>query len=277
MVIVAGHVVDPGVREAYLAGCSDVVHRARCAAGCLDFSIAADLLDAGRTNVFERWTSRAAVEAFRGSGPNDERSGAIRSASVVEYDVSGARSLTWWRAPTPRRPCARTPGAPVVLGRSRRQPRRRCNSSDPSPGSSCAASGRPAIARRTASPSPLASGPRPCAQSTSVAIARGRCSGRRTSSSVDRGADHARSACATRRRPGRAGELPELLHERAGRRLLLLGQDDRVDPAEREAASRHAADDLTGAEALVAEDVCARRLRAAGTAPVRRWGPGSTH
>ncbi len=54
------------------------------------------------------------------------------------------------------------------------------------------------------------------------------------------------------------GELPELLHERAGRRLLVLGQDDRVDPAEREVASRHAADDLARAEALVAEDVCAR-------------------
>ncbi|WP_432487768.1 putative quinol monooxygenase [Kineococcus sp. SYSU DK018] len=95
MVIVAGHlVVDPEVREAYLAGCSDVVHQARCAAGCLDFSTAADLLDAGRINVFERWMSRAAVEAFRGSGPNDERIVAIRSASVAEHDVSGARSLT---------------------------------------------------------------------------------------------------------------------------------------------------------------------------------------
>ncbi|WP_432519841.1 putative quinol monooxygenase [Kineococcus sp. SYSU DK006] len=95
MVIVAGHLlVDPEEREAYLAGCSGVVQRARCAEGCLDFSIAADLVDAGRISVFERWASRAAVEAFRGSGPGDEQSAAVRAASVAEYDVSAARSLT---------------------------------------------------------------------------------------------------------------------------------------------------------------------------------------
>ena len=95
MIIVAGHlVVAREDREAYLAGCSDVVQRARGAEGCLDFTIAADLVDAGRINVFERWASQAAVEAFRGSGPSDEQSAAIRSASVAEYDVSGARSLT---------------------------------------------------------------------------------------------------------------------------------------------------------------------------------------
>ncbi|WP_432510708.1 putative quinol monooxygenase [Kineococcus sp. SYSU DK001] len=95
MVIVAGHlVVDPGQREAYLAGCTDVVQQARCAEGCLDFSVTADLLDAGRIDVFERWSSRAAVEAFRGSGPSGEQAAAIRSASVAEYDVSGARPLT---------------------------------------------------------------------------------------------------------------------------------------------------------------------------------------
>ncbi|WP_432493157.1 putative quinol monooxygenase [Kineococcus auxinigenes] len=95
MVIVAGHlVVDPEVRDAYLTGCVDVVRQARRADGCLDFSIAADLLDAGRINVFERWESQAAVDAFRGSGPGGEQSAAIRSASVAEHDVSATRSLT---------------------------------------------------------------------------------------------------------------------------------------------------------------------------------------
>jgi quinol monooxygenase YgiN len=94
MVIVAGHiVVDPQERDDYLSGCVDVVRQARRAAGCLDFALSADLVDPGRINIFERWESQAAVEAFRGSGPSDEQGAAIRAASVAEYDVEGERSL----------------------------------------------------------------------------------------------------------------------------------------------------------------------------------------
>ena len=94
MVIVAGHViVEPDQRESYLAGCVSVVEQARAAAGCLDFAITADLLDPGRVNVFERWASQAAVEAFRGSGPSDEQGAAMLSASVAEYDIADVRSL----------------------------------------------------------------------------------------------------------------------------------------------------------------------------------------
>lgn len=95
MVIVAGQLfVDPARREAYLAGCVDVVEQARRAAGCLDFAITADLIDPGRINVFERWDTREAVEAFRGSGPSDEQATEIISASVAEYDIAEVRSLT---------------------------------------------------------------------------------------------------------------------------------------------------------------------------------------
>ncbi len=95
MVIVAGHVVvDPQQRDGYLSGCVEVVRQARRAAGCLDFSLSADLLEPGRVNIFERWESRAAVEAFRGGGPSDEQGAAIRAASVAEYDVGDERSLT---------------------------------------------------------------------------------------------------------------------------------------------------------------------------------------
>jgi len=94
-VIVAGCVaVEPQQREVYLAGCAGVVRQAREAQGCLDFAISADLLDAGRINIFERWESQAAVEAFRGSGPSDDQAVAMLSASVAEYDVSDVRSLT---------------------------------------------------------------------------------------------------------------------------------------------------------------------------------------
>ena len=94
MVIVAGHViVDPAQREAYVADCVSVVDQARAAAGCLDFAITADVVDPGRVNIFERWESQAAVEAFRGSGPSEEQGAAILSASVAEYDVADVRQL----------------------------------------------------------------------------------------------------------------------------------------------------------------------------------------
>ncbi|MGH3453339.1 MAG: putative quinol monooxygenase [Nocardioidaceae bacterium] len=47
----------------------------------------------GRVNIFERWESQAAVEAFRGSGPSDEQGAAILSGSVAEYDVAEGRPL----------------------------------------------------------------------------------------------------------------------------------------------------------------------------------------
>jgi quinol monooxygenase YgiN len=94
MVIVAGHItVEPQQRESYLAGCVSVVEQARGAAGCLDFAIAADLLDSGRINIFERWESQAAVETFRRSGPSDDQSAAMLSASVAEYDIADVRPL----------------------------------------------------------------------------------------------------------------------------------------------------------------------------------------
>jgi quinol monooxygenase YgiN len=95
MVIVAGHLnVDPQQRESYLAGCVSVVEQARHAPGCLDFTITADLVDAGRINVFERWESQETLEAFRGSGPSDEQGAAMLTASVAEYDVADVRLLT---------------------------------------------------------------------------------------------------------------------------------------------------------------------------------------
>ena len=94
MVIVAGHImVKPQEREVYLASCVPVVEAARTAEGCLDFAISADLVDPGRINIFERWASQEAVEAFRGSGPDFEQAAAMLSASVAEYDIANERSL----------------------------------------------------------------------------------------------------------------------------------------------------------------------------------------
>jgi quinol monooxygenase YgiN len=94
MVIVAGHItVDPEQRESYLAGAMSVVQEARRADGCLDFAIAADLLDPGRVNLFERWESHAAVETLRRSGPRSKQRAAMLSASVAEYDIADVRPV----------------------------------------------------------------------------------------------------------------------------------------------------------------------------------------
>jgi hypothetical protein len=93
MVIVAGHItVEPQQRESYLAGCVSIVERARRAAGCLDVAISADLVEPGRINIFERWESRAVLDAFRGGGgPGDEQGAVMLSASVADYDVGNVR------------------------------------------------------------------------------------------------------------------------------------------------------------------------------------------
>ncbi len=86
--------VDPAKRDDYVAVCVEAVEQARRAPGCLDFPVSADAVDPGRVNVFERWESAETLAAFRGAGPSGELMAEIRSASVVEYDVSGSRSLT---------------------------------------------------------------------------------------------------------------------------------------------------------------------------------------
>ena len=53
MVIVAGHlIVEADQRESYRADSAQIVEQAHRAPGCLDFAIAADLLDRGRINIY---------------------------------------------------------------------------------------------------------------------------------------------------------------------------------------------------------------------------------
>jgi quinol monooxygenase YgiN len=95
VIIVSGHLsMDAAARTAYLEGCVAVVEAARRAPGCLEFSVAADLLDPGRVVVVERWESAEAVAAFRGNGPSDAQQAVVTGADVAEYDVASSRSLT---------------------------------------------------------------------------------------------------------------------------------------------------------------------------------------
>lgn len=94
MIVVAGWLrVDPDRRDAYLQGCRPVVEAARAEAGCVDFSVAPDLIDPGRINVFEQWEAVADVERFRGSGPSDDQQDAILDAHVVQHTVAASEAL----------------------------------------------------------------------------------------------------------------------------------------------------------------------------------------
>ena len=89
MIIVAGQLhVRPGTRAEFLARSTTVMVQARQTAGCADFVVAADPLEADRVNVFERWVDRAALTAFRGSGPDAGQAALILRAAVTEYVVA---------------------------------------------------------------------------------------------------------------------------------------------------------------------------------------------
>jgi quinol monooxygenase YgiN len=88
MIIVAGHIrVAAADRDLFLDRSRQAVVLARQAAGCHDFAVSADVVDPERVNVYERWSERSALMAFRGEGPGDDLSALIVAADVREFDV----------------------------------------------------------------------------------------------------------------------------------------------------------------------------------------------
>ncbi|SEG91153.1 Antibiotic biosynthesis monooxygenase [Thermomonospora echinospora] len=93
MIIVSGRIhVDPQARDEYLAGCRPVIEQARSTPGCLDFVLSADPIEPGRINVYEQWESDAALEGFRGSGPEPAQQAEIRDAHVRRHRVSAVEA-----------------------------------------------------------------------------------------------------------------------------------------------------------------------------------------
>lgn len=89
MIIVSGSIYTaPSDRDGFVTASLGSVVAARNAPGCLDFVVAADPVEADRVNVYERWDTDEAVEAFRGEGPGDDLSSIIVRADVSRYDVS---------------------------------------------------------------------------------------------------------------------------------------------------------------------------------------------
>jgi quinol monooxygenase YgiN len=98
MVIVGGTFeVEPSQRESFLAGRMDVMRASRAEPGCLEYTFAADPLDASHVVLFERWASQedldAHLAAMRGAPRKPEPDVVPISSVITIYDVSGERRL----------------------------------------------------------------------------------------------------------------------------------------------------------------------------------------
>lgn len=87
-IIVAGKLlIKLGAREDFIAQSYDAILLARKNADCLDFAVSPDPIDINRVNVFEKWTSRTALDAFRNAGPENTLFTLVESFDVNEYDI----------------------------------------------------------------------------------------------------------------------------------------------------------------------------------------------
>jgi quinol monooxygenase YgiN len=98
MVIVAGvFTMDPGQRDAFLAGRMEMMRVSRAEKGCIEYTFAADPLDPGRVVLVEKWESQDDLDAHLAAIPAPAADAAPQveptSSSIVIYDVAGERPL----------------------------------------------------------------------------------------------------------------------------------------------------------------------------------------
>ena len=92
MLIIAGHARVPEAdREAYVTAHGELVERARKSPGCLDVAISADPLDPARVNIFERWDSQQALEAWRAIANAPDTGIEVQADDVQLFTVTDAR------------------------------------------------------------------------------------------------------------------------------------------------------------------------------------------
>ncbi|MFE6026723.1 putative quinol monooxygenase [Streptomyces niveus] len=92
MLIVAGKgYVDPEDRAAFLAGFEAAQRRARSEPGCLDYVVAADPVEPGRVNVYERWESRVHLAAHLARTARESQpSPVMLSMEITQYEIGSS-------------------------------------------------------------------------------------------------------------------------------------------------------------------------------------------
>ena len=94
MVIVGGSFqVEPARRDEFIAERHGVMRRSRAEDGCLEYTMAADPLEAGRVVLYERWASQAALDAHLAAMQHDATEVVPTAMSIVVYAVSGETTL----------------------------------------------------------------------------------------------------------------------------------------------------------------------------------------
>ena len=87
-IIVAGKLeIQPGSRELFIQGSLASIAQARELNTCEEFSVSPDPIDDNRVNVFEKWSSRRALDAFRNAGPESKIFSLVESFDVKEYEI----------------------------------------------------------------------------------------------------------------------------------------------------------------------------------------------
>jgi len=97
MLIVAGHfVVDPADQAAFVAGRVEAMTATRAEAGCLEYVMAADPVDASRVILFERWADQESFDAHMAAiaaGGSKSTGPAPTGFEVTIFDVAGERAF----------------------------------------------------------------------------------------------------------------------------------------------------------------------------------------
>ena len=87
MLVAGSLIIQAGLRDTFVERSQSAIRLARSHADCLDFAVSPDALEVNRVNIFEKWRSRAALEAFRNAGPEDDLFSLVETFAVQEYEV----------------------------------------------------------------------------------------------------------------------------------------------------------------------------------------------
>lgn len=94
MLIIAGKLyIESKSREEYLTNHEDFIRRARTRPGCLDFIIAADPVEVGRVNLFERWESEESLRTWQAEAEPPKSVPQVMDEEVKKYDISASGSV----------------------------------------------------------------------------------------------------------------------------------------------------------------------------------------
>ena len=87
-IIVAGKLIlKPAAREVFIEKSIPTILLVRQNKACEDFSVSPDPIYENRINIFEKWTTRAALVEFRDSGPESDLFTLVDAFDIEEYEV----------------------------------------------------------------------------------------------------------------------------------------------------------------------------------------------